>query len=44
MDDEDIPIGEGDETESCPTCDGSGISDEDGGPCEDCGGCGYTEI
>lgn len=44
MDPLDIPIDDENDTEACPTCGGSGICDEDGFPCEDCGGLGYTQI
>jgi DnaJ-class molecular chaperone len=29
--------------EDCPTCGGTGLSDEDGFPCEDCDGNGGIE-
>jgi DnaJ-class molecular chaperone len=44
MEEQDIPVGDGDETEACPTCGGTGLSDEDGRDCEDCDGRGYYEI
>jgi hypothetical protein len=44
MDPEDLPIDDENDTEACPTCGGTGLSDEDGFPCEDCDGMGYVEI
>jgi DnaJ-class molecular chaperone len=44
MEPEDLPIEDENDTETCPTCDGTGLSDEDGFPCEDCCGMGYVEI
>jgi DnaJ-class molecular chaperone len=43
MEEQDIPIEDAD-TEPCPTCGGTGLSDEDGMDCEDCDGTGYEEI
>ena len=43
MEPEDMPD-EDDLTEECPTCGGTGLSDEDGFPCEDCFGLGYIEV
>lgn len=42
MDPEDLPID--DEPDECPTCGGTGLSEEDGFPCEDCDGVGHVEI
>jgi DnaJ-class molecular chaperone len=37
-------VPEPDDSDECPTCGGTGLSEEDGFPCEDCAGTGHEEI
>jgi hypothetical protein len=40
---DDIPVDDENDTRACPACDGTGVDDEDGAPCGNCGCLGYVE-